>query len=72
MLAPVKRMLKLDQTLLPAIESHIRESTLGSPIFLHSSGSQNCPSQDSSEPSQYFPRISKPSRPFSNRSHHYM
>ncbi|BAT74117.1 uncharacterized protein HKW66_Vig0005080 [Vigna angularis] len=52
-LKQVEKRLKLDQTS-AAIESQIQESTLGSPIFLQSNCSQNCPSQDSSEPPQAF------------------
>ncbi|KAG5029209.1 hypothetical protein AAZX31_05G118100 [Glycine max] len=58
-LKQVEKRLKLDQTLQPAIESQIQESTLGSPIFLQSSGSQICPSQDSSEPPQAFLSVSQ-------------
>ncbi|TKY59623.1 hypothetical protein E2542_SST16714 [Spatholobus suberectus] len=54
----VEKRLKLDQTS-PAIESQMQESTLGSPMFLQPSGSQNCPSQDSSEPPQAFLSISQ-------------
>ncbi|KAG5015104.1 hypothetical protein GLYMA_08G083200v4 [Glycine max] len=57
-LKQVEKRLKLDQTLQPAIESQIHESILGSPIFLQSSCSQNCPSQDSSEPPQAFLSVS--------------
>ncbi|QCD83900.1 hypothetical protein DEO72_LG2g4249 [Vigna unguiculata] len=52
-LKQVEKRLKLDQTS-AAIESQTQESTLGSPIFLQSNCSQNCPSQDSSEPPQAF------------------
>jgi len=53
MVVQVEKRLKLDQTS-AAIESQTQESTLGSPIFLQSNCSQNCPSQDSSEPPQAF------------------
>ncbi|KAK7399770.1 hypothetical protein VNO78_10960 [Psophocarpus tetragonolobus] len=57
-LKQVEKRLKLEQTS-PATESHIQESTLGSPIFLHSIGSLNCPTQGSSEPPQAFLSVSQ-------------
>ncbi|CAJ1935852.1 unnamed protein product [Sphenostylis stenocarpa] len=57
-LKQVEKRLKLDQTS-PTIESQLQESTLGSPIFLQSNCSQNCPSQDSGEPPQAFLSVSQ-------------
>ncbi|XP_020232952.1 uncharacterized protein LOC109813214 [Cajanus cajan] len=57
-LKQVEKRLKLEQTSLP-IESQIQESTLGSPMFLQPSGSQNSASQDSSEPPQAFLSVSQ-------------
>ncbi|RDX68357.1 hypothetical protein CR513_52667 [Mucuna pruriens] len=57
-LKQVEKRLKIEQTS-SAIESEIEESSLSSPMFLQPSGSQNCPSQDSSEPPQAFLSISQ-------------